>query len=153
MTTPINSTLKKRARKWCTKGQSSICDMTAPPVLITEWLGLEGISRIMKFQPSCHKQCHQPPDLILNQVVKGPIKPGLDTSRNGASTASLGKTSPDIQPKRSLLELKTILPCPTTAYSSKKSIPLLFIIPFKYWRGAMRSPCSLLLPRLNKPSF
>lgn len=35
----------------------------------TEWLGLEGTPRIIKFQPLCHRQGHQPPDLVLDQVA------------------------------------------------------------------------------------
>ena len=61
----------------------------------------------------------------------------LNTSRDGASTASLGSLfqhlitlckqfPPDIQSKPSLLELKTTPPCPVTVYSSKKLIPLCY---------------------------
>ena len=45
---------------------------------ITEWLGLEGTSRIMKLQPPCCMQGHQPPYLILDQAAQGPIQPGLE---------------------------------------------------------------------------
>ena len=38
--------------------------------IITEWPGLEGISRIMNLQPPCHRQSHQPPHLILDQAVQ-----------------------------------------------------------------------------------
>jgi len=48
---------------------------------------LEGISRIIKFQPPCHREGHQPPYLILDQA---PSNVALNTSRDRASTASLG---------------------------------------------------------------
>ena len=41
---------------------------------ITESLGLEGIPRIIKFQPPCYRQGHQPPDLVLDQAAQGPIQ-------------------------------------------------------------------------------
>ena len=44
---------------------------------ITEWLGLEGTSRIIKFQPLCHRQGCQLLDQVLDQIVQGPIQPGL----------------------------------------------------------------------------
>ena len=43
-------------------------------VRIIECLALEGTLRIMKF----HKQAHQPPDLVLDQVAQGPIHPSLE---------------------------------------------------------------------------
>jgi len=50
---------------------------------IIEWLGLEGTLR----SPAAG----QPPHLILEQAAQGPIQFGLEhTSRNGASTTSLG---------------------------------------------------------------
>jgi len=39
---------------------------------------LEGTSRIIKLQPLCRRQGHQPPHLILEQAAKGPIQPGLE---------------------------------------------------------------------------
>ena len=33
---------------------------------IIEWLGLEGTPRIIKFEPPCQRQGHQPPDLVLD---------------------------------------------------------------------------------------
>jgi len=52
-----------------------------------EWLGLEGTPRIIKFQPSCHRQGHQPPDLVLDQVALSNL--GLNTFRDGASATNL----------------------------------------------------------------
>ena len=44
----------------------------------TERLGLEGTSRIVKLQPHCCMQGHQPPYLIAAQAAQGPIQPGLE---------------------------------------------------------------------------
>ena len=38
---------------------------------ITEWLGLEGTSRITNLKPPYHRQ-GQPPHLILDQAAQGP---------------------------------------------------------------------------------
>jgi len=54
-----------------TKSNLKFCLM----VKIIEWLGLEGI---IKFQPHRHRQGHQPPDLILDHAVHGPLQPGLE---------------------------------------------------------------------------
>ena len=35
-------------------------------------------SRIMKLQPLCCRQSHQPPHLISAQAAQGPIQPGLE---------------------------------------------------------------------------
>jgi len=123
---------------------------------IIEWLGLEGTSRIIKLQPPCHKRGHQPPYPILDKAAQGPIQPGLVHFHNlsgqpvSAPHHSLGKElPPDIPPKSSLLQHKTIslaLSLPTLL------TPLLFVAPFRYWKAALRSPCSLLFSRLNKPS-
>ena len=45
---------------------------------IIEWLGLEGSSRIIKLQTSCHMQGHQPPYLIPDKAAQGPIQLGLE---------------------------------------------------------------------------
>ena len=90
---------------------------------ITEWPGLEGTSRIMNLQSPCHRQGHQPPHL-LDQVAQGPIQPGLEHLQGWgihnlsgqpipAPHHSPGKElSPNIQPKSSLFQLKTVPPCP-----------------------------------------
>ena len=78
-----------------------------------------------------------PPTSIFNSRpgCPGPHPPpGMD----GASTASLGslfqhlttltvKNFPNIQPKSSLLQLKTISPCPDVIHPLKELTPLLFI--------------------------
>jgi len=44
-----------------------------------EWLGLEGTSRLIEFQTTCHKWGCQPLDQILDQVDQAPpIQPGLE---------------------------------------------------------------------------
>jgi len=45
------------------------------PFRIIEWL--ERTSRIIKLQPPCHRQGHQPPDLVLDSIAQGPIQPCL----------------------------------------------------------------------------
>ena len=45
---------------------------------IIEWFGLEGTSRIIKFQPPYQRQGYQPPDLVLDQVAQGHIQPDLE---------------------------------------------------------------------------
>ena len=94
---------------------------------ITEWPGLEGTSVIMKFQPPCHRQDHQPPHLILDQAAQGPIQSGLKHLQGWGIHSLSGQPvpaphhshnkehPPDIQPKSSLLQLKTISPCPATS--------------------------------------
>lgn len=58
-------------------------------LIVVEWLGLEGSPRI-KFQSPCHRHGHQPPGLVVDQVVQGPIQPVwmgvLNISRDRAST-------------------------------------------------------------------
>jgi len=43
-----------------------------------EWLGLEGTSRITKFQPPYCRQGCQPPHLVPDQAAQGRIQPGLE---------------------------------------------------------------------------
>lgn len=49
-----------------------------------EGLGLEGISRFIKFQPLCCRQGCQPVDQVLDQVAQGPSNMALNKSRDGA---------------------------------------------------------------------
>ena len=57
------------------------------PIHITEWPELEGTKeQESPTPPPCHRQGHQPPHLIPDQAAQA-----LNTSRGGASTASLGK--------------------------------------------------------------
>jgi len=55
-----------------------------------EWLGLEGTTRIIKFPPPCYRQGHQPPNMVLEQVARGPIQPGLEHLR-GSSIYNLSR--------------------------------------------------------------
>ena len=76
---------------------------------------LEGTSRIIKLQPPCHRQGHQPPHLVLDQAAQGSIQPGLEHVQGQGNHSLSGQPvlarhhsqskwlSPDIQPKSSLL--------------------------------------------------
>ena len=104
---------------------------------IIEWPRLKGTSRLIKFQPPRHWQGHQTPYLILDEAVQGPIQSGLEYLQGWgirnlfgqpipAPHHSLGKElPPDIQPKSSLLQLKTISSCPAIIYRCKELSPLL----------------------------
>jgi len=82
----------------------------------------------------CRMQGHQPPHLILDQAAQGPIQPGLEHLQGWGIHNLLGQPvpaphhshskelPPDIQPKSSLLQLKTISPCPPVIYPSKELI-------------------------------
>ena len=48
---------------------------------ITEWFGLEGTLKIIRFQPPCHEQGHLPPD----QAAQSSIQPGLEHCQGGGS--------------------------------------------------------------------
>ena len=103
---------------------------------------MEGTLRIIKFQPRCHRQGHQPPDLVLDQAAQDPIQPGLEHLEGWGIHSLSGQPVPaphhslceqlpsDIQSKPSLFELRSVSPCPITIYPCKNLIPLLFLIPF-----------------------
>ena len=79
-----------------------------------------------------HRRGHQPPHLILEQAAQGPIQPGLVQLQGQdihtlsgqpipAPHQSLGKElPPDIQPKSSLLQSKTVSSCPAAIYPVKE---------------------------------
>ena len=87
---------------------------------ITEWLGLEGTSRIINLLSLCCSQGHQPSHLILDQAAQGPIQPGLEHLQGWGIHNFSGQPVPalhhshskelpsDIQPKSSFLQVKTI---------------------------------------------
>ena len=96
---------------------------------IIEWLGLEGTSSIIKLQPPHHRQSCQTPHLILDQAAQGPLQPGLERLQGWGIHSLSGQPvpapyyshskelPPDIQPKSSLLQLKTISPCPAVEWN------------------------------------
>ena len=98
---------------------------------ITEWPGLEGSSRIMKLHPLRHRQGHQLPNSVPDQAAQSPIQPGLEhlqgwgiQNHSGQPVAvphhsQSKELPPDIQPKSSLLQLKTISPYPDVSYPFK----------------------------------
>jgi len=57
---------------------------------VIEWLGWQGTSSIVKFHPPCHSQGHNPPDLYYTRLPRAPSNLILNTSKDGASTTSLG---------------------------------------------------------------
>ena len=110
---------------------------------ITEWPGLEGTSGITKLQPPCHMQGHQPPHLIPAHAAQGPIQPGLEHLQGwtghpqplwaavpAAHHSHSKELPPDIQPKSSSFNLKTISPCPAVTHPFEELTPLLFMIEF-----------------------
>ena len=114
-------------------GQTAFMDSKCCCHRITEWLGLEGTSRIMKLQHLCHRQGHQPPHVIPAQAAQGPIQPGLQhlhrwTGHPQPLWAAVPvphhsqskELPPDIQPKSSLLQLKTVSPCLAIIYPFKE---------------------------------
>ena len=118
---------------------------------------MEGTSRIMKLQPPCHRQGHQPPHLILHKVAQDAIQHGLEHLQGQNSHSLSGQPGPashhsqskelppDIQSKSSLLQLKTISPCPAVIYPFKELTPLLFIGSLSVLKG-----CNEVTPQ---PSF
>ena len=52
---------------------------------------LEGTLRIIKLQPQCCMQGHQPLYLILDQAAQGPIQPGLEHLQGRGIMSSIGK--------------------------------------------------------------
>ena len=84
------------------------------------------------------RQGHQPPHL-LDQVAQGPIQPGLEQLQGRgiynlsgqpvpAPHHTPGKElPPNIQPKSSLFQLKTVPPCPAVICPFKEFTPFLFI--------------------------
>jgi len=120
---------------------------------IIEWLGLEGTSRTIKLQTPRHRQGHLPPHLIPAQTAQGHIQPDLEhlqgwmehpqplwaavPSPHHSHSIEL---SPEIQPKSSLFQLKTISPCPANIYPFNELTPLFFtLIPFLVAKGSGKS--------------
>ena len=82
------------------------------------------------------------------RLPRAPSNLALNTSRDGASTTSLGsqpipaphnspckELPPNIQPKSSVFQLKTIPPCPAVIYPLKEFTPFLFIGSLQVLKG------------------
>ena len=120
---------------------------------ITEWLGLQGPSRITTPQLPCRRQGLQPPDLILDQAAQGPIQPGPEHPQGRsihklsgqpvpAPQHPLGKELlPDSQPKSSLLPFQTDSTWPAVIYPCKQLTPQETRIPLAF--RAARARCWL----------
>ena len=110
---------------------------------IIEWLGLKGTSKIIQLQPPRYGQGGQP----LDQAARGPIQSGLECLRRLNIHNLSGqhvpvphlllheKLPPEISSKSSLLQFKSISPCPITIFPRKKLISLLFIISLQILEG------------------
>jgi len=91
------------------------------------------------------------------RLPRAPSNLAMNTTRDGASAASLGSllqhlTTPSV--KNFLLTSNLNLSsCSLKQFLLVKSwFPSCLLTPFKNWKAAMRSPHSLLVSRLNKPS-
>ena len=105
---------------------------------ITEWPGLEGTSRIMNLQPPC--QTGPPTSPFTRPGYPGPhpswpwTPPG--TGHPQPLWAAPGKElPPNIQPKSSLFQLKTIPLCHAVIYPFKEFTPFLFIGSLQVLKG------------------
>jgi len=97
------------------------------------------------------------------RLLRAPSSLALNTARERAATASLGSLGQRFTTlivknfflisslNLSCFSLKplprSITPCPC-----RKSLSILPVGPFRYWKTAERSPCSLLFSRLNSPN-
>ena len=93
------------------------------------WVGRD---LIMNLQPPHHRYSHQLPCLILDQAAQGSIQPVLEHLQGWGIHNLSGQPvpaphyshskeiPPDIQHKSSLLQLKTISPCPAIIYLFKE---------------------------------
>jgi len=99
----------------------------------------------------------------LDQGAQSPPNLAWDVPRDGASTASLGNLCQGLTtlivknffliatlnlPSLSLKPLPLVL----SQQALQKSFPSFLVIPLQALAAALRSPCSLLLPRLPSPS-
>ncbi|KAK4827407.1 hypothetical protein QYF61_017837 [Mycteria americana] len=82
---------------------------------------------------------------LYGRLLKAPSNLALNTSREGASTTSLGN-------QFQCLIFKAITPCPITTCPCKKSLSSFLVGPFRYWKATIRFPRSLLFSRLNNPN-
>jgi len=113
---------------------------------IIEWFGLEGILKVIWFQPPCHEQGHLPPD----QVAQSPIQPGLEHCQGGGSHSFSGQPVPVphhphskeflpcIYSKPTLFLFKTITLCPTTTGPCNKSLSGLLLGPLQALEGCYK---------------
>ena len=107
----------------------------------------------------CYMQSQQPPD----QAAQSHIQPGLECLQgwgihilfrqpvpvrhhplvNFLLTSKLNLPCLSLKPFPLVLSLSTLI---------NSHSPSCLYVPFKYWKATMRSPWSLLLSKLNKPS-
>ena len=112
---------------------------------ITEWPGLEGTSRIMNLQLPCQEG--PPTSPFTRPGCPGPLQPGLEHLQGRGIHNLSGQPAPaphhspckelppNIQPKSSLFQLKTIPPSPAVIYPFKDFTPFLFIGSLQVLKG------------------
>jgi len=93
----------------------------------------------MKLQPPSYRQGPQPPHLILDPAAQGPIQPGLEHLQGQSIHSLTGQPvpaphhshskelPPATHPKSSLLQLKTICPCPAVIYPFKEQKDIFYL--------------------------
>jgi len=126
---------------------------------ITEWLGPGGFFKIMLFQTPCH-------GLVATHQIRLPRPLSnlvLNTSRDGASTASLGSLCQGLTalwvksfflPSNVNLPSLSLKPLPLVLSLSdcvKCQFPSCLWAPFKYWKAAVRSPWILQAEQFQIP--
>ena len=127
---------------------------------IIECFRLEGAFRGHLVQPLCSEQGQ----FNYIRLLRDPSNLTLNVSRDGASTTSLGnlfQCFTTLSVKNAFLISSLNLPSfslkPSPLVLSQqpllKSLTSSFLpAPFKHWKAAIRSPWSLLFPRLNHPN-
>jgi len=98
------------------------------------------------------------------RLLRVPSNLALNAAREGTATASLGnlfQCFTTLMVKNFFLisnlnlpsfSLEPFPPCPISTHRCEKSLSILPVGPFRYWKAALRSPWSLLFCRLNSPN-
>ena len=125
---------------------------------IIECPGLKKTTMIIEFQPPCYVQGRQP----LDQAAQIHIQPGLECLQGWGIHNLLEQSVPVRQWVKNFLLISnfslsclSLKPFPLVLSLStliNRCSPSCLYAPFKYWKATGRSPPSLLLFKLNKPS-
>jgi len=125
-----------------------------------EWLGLEGTSKIIKFQPPCCRMSYQVLDQAPAQAAHSPIQPGLEHLQGWGIHNLSGQPVPVLHhslknfpqasnrnlPSLSLKQFPLVL---SLSICLTSWFPSCLRSPFKHWKAAVRSPQSLLFSRMK----